>query len=178
MEDKTTAFLNMVMERLQTLEGRCDEQQDEIDALKSERSDMRARLLMDLHVVPEMYIEFSDGAVLDWTIGNPPQLMVDSHSEDPAESGTMLIPMDDQHLQATMYYGRKHVSMTITPAHLLELVVGQQGKRTTVAEFTDRVNDVAKTEGCSEYGRRLLAMNDVNFRLVLTTGVSADDLLT
>ncbi len=156
MEDKTTAFLNMVMDRLQTLEGRCDEQQGEIDALKSERSEIRSKLLMDLHVVPCFYVQFSDSLIIAWEIGSPPRLIIPSTG--PTESRTKSQQMDDQHLQATMYYGRKYVVVQKSHSENAHFVVGRHGQRTSVAEFFEKINADVKREGCSQCGERVYAM--------------------
>ena len=158
MDTPQAAFLGMVMDRLQALEERCDAQQKEMQELKVERAEMPARLLMTLHVVPDVSLRFSDGAFLHWEVGHSPKLRIDDLH------GDRVVPMDRQHREATMFHDAKYVALTKSVTEQIRVSIGRAGERTTVASFTDVVNKLALREACLDVDWPVVVMRTAGGR--------------
>ena len=182
MEDKAAGFLNMVMDRLHALESKVDKQQKEIQRLTEVKGTMEHALLMTPHILPGDLKEFSNGGVLVWVVGQEPQLLVNNPNPnpDPTESRSMIVDMDAAHLQATMFYGRREVSMTCNgpvARQSSSMNVGKPSKCTTVADFTNTVNQFALSRNVDDLGKWVMGMEDTQCRITFRTIVMPAHLL-
>lgn len=169
MEDTSAAFVSMVMDRLQAAEKCCDLQQQDIDALRSENATMRERLLMTPHMCPDSYTEYSEGEAMQWVVGHPPMMLVANPNAGPTNSGSKPVVAKEEHLNATMFCGRKSVKLPAANGAQFFTTIGGAYTRTTMGSFTSKVNAMAKDCNATCLRRLVSCINEDKGLLTLNT---------
>ena len=122
METAQAGFVTMLMVRLQALEGRVDQLQQENTMLHTE---LAVSLNLDEHLCT-----FSDGYMLRSDCSDSEPYQMDCPND------YQILPLDTLHEAATAFFGVK----TFCPAYGPEsVVIGKEGARTTVKEMMDQL---------------------------------------
>lgn len=155
METVGACFVNMVMDRLQTLEG---DSMQQLATLRQENMHLKQQvqqLARSLYLRAELHT-FSDGWVLYPGFGcTEDRMQNEIIAGDPDEE-----PLDEAHLNASAFYGRIGLDLCCyqegspldEPADLL--VLGQDGQYTTVRQLLLELNQYCTVQ--REAGRKIL----------------------
>jgi len=127
MESAQAQFIAMIVERIDTLKQKVEQQQEDIARLKQQN----AQLENSLHLTDDLY-EFSDGWSLDTNYWGQEEYRLEYASHQYCSH----IPLDALHADATAFYGQVtfHAAFEQGPT---PLSMGKKGERTTVQQMLD-----------------------------------------